>query len=124
MSDRYDAGLFGGDTTWSAEDWHDYLRAELGRWHDFYSDQIETLEKRVADAESVIASINSLRDKAYEERGEEIEELRTMLLTQSDTNTLINAMHSEGYKAGVDVAFSKLGRQEAYLKARANEAKQ
>lgn len=36
--DTYDAGLLndfgGGDVGW----WHDYIRAELGRAHDFYAD--------------------------------------------------------------------------------------
>jgi hypothetical protein len=40
--DRYDAGLLGdgggGDVDW----WHDYIRAELERAHEFYHDQFES----------------------------------------------------------------------------------
>ena len=39
--DTYDAGLLssygGGDVAW----WHDYIRAELARAHDFYQAQLE-----------------------------------------------------------------------------------
>ncbi|BAK66850.1 hypothetical protein SLG_21750 [Sphingobium sp. SYK-6] len=42
--DAYDAGLLndfgGGDVNW----WQDYLRAELGRAHDFYAAHIERIE--------------------------------------------------------------------------------
>lgn len=42
--DEYDAGLLssagGGDVEW----WQDYLRAELGRAHDFYQSQMENLQ--------------------------------------------------------------------------------
>lgn len=41
--DEYDAGLLssagGGDVEW----WQDYLRAELGRAHEFYQSQMESL---------------------------------------------------------------------------------
>ncbi|WP_315132874.1 hypothetical protein [Achromobacter marplatensis] len=41
--DEYDAGLLasagGGDVDW----WQDYLRAELGRAHEFYQSQMESL---------------------------------------------------------------------------------
>lgn len=40
MIERYDAGLLndfgGGDVDW----WHDYIRAELERAHDFYESQL------------------------------------------------------------------------------------
>lgn len=40
--DEYDAGLLasagGGDVDW----WQDYLRAELGRAHEFYQSQMES----------------------------------------------------------------------------------
>ena len=39
--DRYDAGYLndfgGGDVNW----WHDYIRTELDRAHDFYQSQVE-----------------------------------------------------------------------------------
>ena len=41
--DEYEAGLLasagGGDVEW----WQDYLRAELGRAHEFYQSQMESL---------------------------------------------------------------------------------
>lgn len=41
--DEYDAGLLssagGGDVEW----WQDYLRAELGRAHEFYQSQMESI---------------------------------------------------------------------------------
>jgi hypothetical protein len=39
----YDAGLLGGIAEWSVSDWHDYIRSELARAHDFYADQFEAL---------------------------------------------------------------------------------
>jgi hypothetical protein len=41
--DRYDAGLFGDGGGGNVEWWWDYLRAELDRAHDFYSDQFAAL---------------------------------------------------------------------------------
>lgn len=42
--DEYDAGLLasagGGDIEW----WQDYLRAELGRAHEFYQSQMESIQ--------------------------------------------------------------------------------
>lgn len=42
--DEYDAGLLasagGGDVEW----WQDYLRAELGRAHEFYQSQVEKFQ--------------------------------------------------------------------------------
>lgn len=43
--DAYDAGLLGdgggGDVSW----WHDYIRSELDRAHEFYSDQLAAQPK-------------------------------------------------------------------------------
>jgi len=56
----YDAGLLndfgGGDVEW----WQDYIRAELGRAHDFYVEQVSALRTPPAD-----------------ERGEALREART-----------------------------------------------
>lgn len=76
MSDRYDAGYLndfgGGNIEW----WQDYIRAELGRSHDFYSeiiremvlqtlsdagqmadlqDEVERLRDRVAEYKSILS---------------------------------------------------------------------
>lgn len=49
----YDAGLLsdygGGDVEW----WHDYIRAELGRAHDFYESQIADHSEGRPDAPAV-----------------------------------------------------------------------
>ncbi len=37
--ERYDAGYLGGEDACSMEWWHDYMRAELARAHDFYQAQ-------------------------------------------------------------------------------------
>lgn len=43
MSEAYDAGLLndygGGNVEW----WHDYMRAELARAHEFYEEQLSAL---------------------------------------------------------------------------------
>lgn len=41
--DTYDAGLLGGTTSYTVEDWHDYIRSELAQAHDFYQSQIDGL---------------------------------------------------------------------------------
>ena len=65
--DTYDAGLLGdgggGDVGW----WHDYIRAELERAHEFYASQIttppalqarvEALEGALREAQSVLAML-------------------------------------------------------------------
>ncbi|MDW9710000.1 hypothetical protein GOB44_08845 [Sinorhizobium meliloti] len=48
----YDAGLLGegggGDVSW----WHDYIRAELERAHEFYADQFSALAHTPADTDA------------------------------------------------------------------------
>jgi hypothetical protein len=51
MVDTYDAGLLnglgGGDVDW----WHDYIRAELARAHDFYTERTPpTISEAAVDA--------------------------------------------------------------------------
>jgi len=41
--DCYDAGLLGYEHLPNAEQWHDYIRSELARAHDFYQDQFDNL---------------------------------------------------------------------------------
>ena len=58
QSDEYDAGILndfgGGDIAW----WQDYIRAELGRSHDFYQAEITRL--RAALDERLVASVKPL----------------------------------------------------------------
>ena len=60
--DTYDAGLLGGGSSWSIEQWHDYLRYELSRAHEFYAATIEqerhqrdVYQKAAATASNYIA---------------------------------------------------------------------
>lgn len=67
--DEYDAGLLGGDPTWSVEDWHDYLRSELDRAKEFYQEQHDSFADEVKaywqEVEGFADAINSLeRPKA------------------------------------------------------------
>ena len=59
---RYDAGLLndfgGGDVNW----WQDYLRAELERSHDFYTDRIEFLE---AENAALQQQIDGLQQRVH-----------------------------------------------------------
>lgn len=48
--DCYDAGLLGGHDGLSVEWWHDYLRAELDRAHDFYAQQVEAIDDELDGA--------------------------------------------------------------------------
>lgn len=70
--DAYDAGLLsshgGGDVDW----WQDYIRAELGRAHDFYVDQVERREETVAatlDAATAAPTPGPFVISSYEFRG-------------------------------------------------------
>jgi len=53
MSEQYDAGLLGdgggGNVAW----WHDYIRCELNRAHEFYADEIERLRQNEWNYESL-----------------------------------------------------------------------
>ena len=55
--DRYDAGLLGngggGDVDW----WQDYIRAELERAHEYYSDQHEALQRSNAEKDEALRRI-------------------------------------------------------------------
>lgn len=57
---RYDAGLLGdgggGDVGW----WQDYIRAELERAHEFYSDQHEALQRSNAEKDEALAYAESI----------------------------------------------------------------
>lgn len=80
MSDRYDAGLLGnaggGDVEW----WHDYIRTELERAHDFYSDECFAL------------AANQCHDGYASENGDhrcrEVDRLRAQV---SDQDTALQA---------------------------------
>jgi hypothetical protein len=57
MVDSYDAGLLsdfgGGNVDW----WQDYIRAELGRSHDFYAEIIAQQQARIAALEEHLITI-------------------------------------------------------------------
>jgi hypothetical protein len=56
----YDAGLLGegggGDVSW----WHDYIRAELERAHEFYADQFSALAHTPADTDAAQSTTERL----------------------------------------------------------------
>lgn len=62
--DRYDAGYLngfgGGNVAW----WHDYMRSELDRAHDYYAQQYD---QRVAELEAMCAPLTAKQIKAGEE---------------------------------------------------------
>lgn len=41
--DHYDTGLFGGSSLCDVSWWHNYLRVELERAHDYYQSQVDCL---------------------------------------------------------------------------------
>ena len=47
MAERYDAGLLGDGGGGDVQQWHDYLRCELDRAHEFYTAEIERLRALV-----------------------------------------------------------------------------
>lgn len=49
--ESYDAGLFGDYGGGNVEWWHDYMRAELARAHDFYADQFDRAVERAVLAQ-------------------------------------------------------------------------
>lgn len=60
--DTYDVGLLGGDQSWHVYRWHDYLRSELERAHEFYAaiieqerHQCDVYKKAAATASNYIA---------------------------------------------------------------------
>lgn len=57
--DTYDAGLLGGDTSWPVEYWHDYLRSELARAHEFYAAIIEQERHQAAVYQKAAATASS-----------------------------------------------------------------
>ena len=65
--DTYDAGLLGGDKSWSVEQWHDYVRSVLASAHKFYAEQfailismddacMDIMEQRVRELTSIRAA--------------------------------------------------------------------
>jgi hypothetical protein len=56
--DTYDAGILGGDQSWHVYRWHDYLRSELERAHEFYAAIIEE-ERHQRDVYQKAAAIAS-----------------------------------------------------------------
>ena len=64
LLDCYDAGLLGGENGFPRDWWHDYIRAELGRAHEFYAQQFAT-EKEAH--EKAIADLTRERDEAIGE---------------------------------------------------------
>lgn len=56
--DTYDAGLLGGDEWATVEWWHDYMRSELARAHEFYADQFE--------ADDLVHTLREQRDELLE----------------------------------------------------------
>lgn len=80
---EYDAGLLndfgGGDVGW----WQDYIRAELGRAYDFYTDQcsnrIRELEAKLREALAVIEDTeNRIPLDQFTSADEIIHNLRTV----------------------------------------------
>ena len=70
---RYDAGLLGdgggGDVDW----WQDYIRAELERAHEFYSDQHEALQRSNAEKDEALRPFADLADKFGAVEGRTVE---------------------------------------------------
>jgi hypothetical protein len=60
-SRTYDAGLLGGGHLPAADWWHDYIRAELGRSHDFYAQRLDDL---LAEIDRLKAELNAAYERA------------------------------------------------------------
>jgi hypothetical protein len=70
----YDAGLLGGNSKWRVDQWHDYLRVELARAHDFYQQLIEqeqhqrdVYQKAAATASNYIADCEQMHAECRHE---------------------------------------------------------
>jgi len=58
--ERYDAGLLGGGSGEDADWWHDYIRCELDRAHDFYQQQWDAAERSPPVPDDVAEAIKIL----------------------------------------------------------------
>ena len=65
--DVYDAGLLGGDHTWTTGQWQDYLRGELERANEHYQNQHAA---EVAELREKMAERNSQLARWHERLGE------------------------------------------------------
>ncbi|WP_454813798.1 hypothetical protein [Labrys neptuniae] len=78
MIDRYDPGLLGDGGGGNVEWWWDYIRAELDRAHEFYSDQIANLTALASQEGAQAGEVATLPpeiDEALELFGLEVYEL-------------------------------------------------